>query len=67
MLFIGKNSVIFMLVHYYFTNYIWVSLFMNLGMDHLMNNAILWILELIVTILIIVPIVLLINKKYKRG
>lgn len=67
MLFIGKNSMVFMLVHYYFTNYIWVSLFMNLGMEHSMNNAILWIIELIVTTLIIVPIVLLINKKYKRG
>lgn len=66
MLFIGKNSMIFMLVHYYFTNYVWVSIFTNLGVKYLMNNAIVWFIELFVTTLIIVPIVLLI-KKIKRG
>ena len=67
MLFIGKNSMVFMLVHYYFTNYVWVSIFTNLGVKYLMNNAIVWFIELFVTTLIIVPIVLLINKIYKRG
>lgn len=59
-LFFGKNSIIFLLIHYYFTNYIWKSIFRILDIQNV--NIIMCIVLLIGTIIIIVPMVIVKNK-----
>lgn len=66
LMFIGSNSIVFMLFHYYFTNYLWIWFFRYFNIEQLSYNIVIWIIELIVTMLAVIPIVLLVNTKHKK-
>lgn len=63
-IYFGKNSIIVLCFHYYFTKYLFPFLFEILGLNEFLYNSVIEIILTFITLAIMIPIITLVNKHF---